>query len=48
MAQKKIFCHSCGGKKTVKEKAYPSGNEIDVVCPECDGRGFVWVEAYEK
>jgi DnaJ-class molecular chaperone len=40
----KIFCHSCGGKGTVKEKKYPDGEEIDVVCPECNGDKWVWSE----
>ena len=38
----KIFCHSCEGAKTVKEKAYPSGETIDVPCPECNGDGWVY------
>ena len=38
----KIFCHCCEGKKTIEEKEYPSGKIIKVVCPECDGNGWVW------
>ena len=38
----KIFCHCCEGKKTIEEKEYPSGKIIKIVCPECDGNGWVW------
>jgi DnaJ-class molecular chaperone len=40
----KIFCHACEGKKTVEEKRYPNGETIKVICPECNGEGWVWDE----
>jgi len=40
----KIFCHCCDGKGTITEKEYPSGKEIEVLCPECNGEKWVWSE----
>jgi len=38
----RIICHTCGGLGAVKEKVWPSEEEIAVVCPECKGEKFVW------
>ena len=37
----KIYCHSCEGKGTLTEKEYPSGRDIEVQCPECNGKKWV-------
>lgn len=40
----KIYCRTCDGKKTVEEKAYPTGEIIEVPCPECNGEGWVYAQ----
>jgi len=40
----KIYCHTCKGKGTVTETLYPSGEEVEVICPECNGQKWVWDE----
>jgi DnaJ-class molecular chaperone len=40
----KVFCHTCDGAGIIKETAYPSGEIIEVVCPECNGKKWVWAE----
>jgi DnaJ-class molecular chaperone len=46
----KIYCHSCEGTGKVTEKAYPSRDEIMVLCPECGGDKWVYanVKTVEK
>ena len=44
MARIKIYCHCCEGKGTIEEMKYPSKEPIDVACPECKGRKWVWAE----
>ena len=41
MKKVKIFCHTCEhASGMVKEKEYPVGREIWVLCPECGGKGY--------
>jgi DnaJ-class molecular chaperone len=43
-----VFCHTCEGKGSLEDKAYPNGEEIRTICPECNGRKWVWEEAEPK
>lgn len=45
--RKKVYCHTCDGKKTMAEVEYPSRKRIEIPCPECNGDGWVTVEAKE-
>lgn len=45
MVKVKVFCHCCEGEGVITEKEYPSGKSIKVVCPECNGDKWVFVEA---
>lgn len=47
MTRVKICCHSCKGTGRVTEKSYPSGDRIEVLCPECDGEKWVYADVEE-
>ena len=47
MTKVKVFCHCCKGAKHLVDTAYPSRKDVKVICPECNGKGWVWEDKYE-
>lgn len=48
VARIKIYCHTCEGKGTITEEKYPSKEEIEVPCPECNGEKWVWTTPIQE
>jgi hypothetical protein len=44
----KILCHSCGGNQTVLDTHYSKRRPVEIVCPECDGLGYVEFMGFPK
>ena len=40
----KIICHSCDGTGIFEETKFPTGEKVDVRCPECRGKSYVLME----
>jgi len=40
----KIVCHCCDGVGRVEETTYPKREKVMVLCPECNGKKWVWTE----
>jgi DnaJ-class molecular chaperone len=43
-SQMKIVCHTCDGTGVITEREYPTFKHVVVVCPECNGKGWVNAE----
>jgi len=41
-----VVCHSCEGNKYIWETHAFTKKEFKALCPECEGSGWVSVEAY--
>jgi DnaJ-class molecular chaperone len=39
-----IVCHTCDGIGVITEKEYPTFKYVNVVCPECNGEGWIYAE----
>jgi DnaJ-class molecular chaperone len=40
----KVRCHACRSAGVIEDEEYETGRVIKLVCPECEGEGFVWDE----
>jgi hypothetical protein len=43
-----VFCPACEGAGTMDMKAFPSGEDVRVLCPVCYGSKFIYMSKSNK